>query len=161
MAPYTFSDSVTGFITFSSPLASSLPLTNEFSNVLSYDFFDGVQHIGSQGPTNVLTIFLSTSSAGAISSWIIGENANTLVNLIGMSTEGGPLLFPPFGDSAATPVRPRASATAFNLGSPGSWTVTSTSSVPEPATWAMMLLGFAGIGFMAYRRTNKVAISAA
>jgi hypothetical protein len=27
-----------------------------------------------------------------------------------------------------------------------------TSAVPEPSTWAMMLLGFAGLGFMAYRR---------
>ena len=26
------------------------------------------------------------------------------------------------------------------------------AAVPEPATWAMMLLGFAGISFMAYRR---------
>jgi len=25
-------------------------------------------------------------------------------------------------------------------------------SVPEPSTWAMMILGFVGIGFMAYRR---------
>jgi PEP-CTERM motif-containing protein len=29
------------------------------------------------------------------------------------------------------------------------------SAVPEPSTWAMMLLGFAGIGFMAYRRKSK------
>jgi hypothetical protein len=29
--------------------------------------------------------------------------------------------------------------------------------VPEPSTWAMMVLGFAGIGFLAYRRKNKVA----
>jgi len=28
----------------------------------------------------------------------------------------------------------------------------SLSAVPEPSTWAMLLLGFAGIGFMAYRR---------
>jgi hypothetical protein len=28
-------------------------------------------------------------------------------------------------------------------------------TVPEPSTWAMMLLGFAGIGFMAYRRKSK------
>ena len=27
-------------------------------------------------------------------------------------------------------------------------------AVPEPSTWAMMLLGFAGLGFMAYRRRN-------
>jgi hypothetical protein len=26
------------------------------------------------------------------------------------------------------------------------------AAVPEPSTWAMMLLGFAGIGFMAYLR---------
>lgn len=33
------------------------------------------------------------------------------------------------------------------------------SAVPEPATWAMMLLGFAGIGFLAYRRKSKPALS--
>jgi hypothetical protein len=27
--------------------------------------------------------------------------------------------------------------------------------VPEPSTWAMMMLGFAAIGFMAYRRRNQ------
>jgi hypothetical protein len=36
-----------------------------------------------------------------------------------------------------------------------------TSAVPEPSTWAMMLLGFAGIGFMAYRRNSKPALRAA
>jgi hypothetical protein len=30
-----------------------------------------------------------------------------------------------------------------------------TPAVPEPSTWAMMLLGFAGISFMAYRRSRK------
>jgi hypothetical protein len=29
------------------------------------------------------------------------------------------------------------------------------SAVPEPSTWAMLLLGFAGIGFVAYRRKNN------
>jgi hypothetical protein len=28
-------------------------------------------------------------------------------------------------------------------------------TVPEPSTWAMMILGFAGIGFMAYRHSRK------
>ena len=31
----------------------------------------------------------------------------------------------------------------------------TVSAVPEPSTWAMMILGFAGVGFMAYRRTRK------
>jgi hypothetical protein len=30
-------------------------------------------------------------------------------------------------------------------------------AVPEPSTWAMLLLGFAGVGFLAYRRKNRVA----
>jgi hypothetical protein len=34
-------------------------------------------------------------------------------------------------------------------------------AVPEPSTWAMMLLGFAGIGFMAYRRKSKPALMTA
>jgi hypothetical protein len=29
------------------------------------------------------------------------------------------------------------------------------TAVPEPSTWAMMILGFAGVGFMAYRRSRK------
>ena len=28
-------------------------------------------------------------------------------------------------------------------------------AVPEPSTWAMMMLGVVGIGFMAYRRPRK------
>lgn len=30
-------------------------------------------------------------------------------------------------------------------------------AVPEPSTWAMMLLGFAGVGFMSYRRKSKTS----
>ena len=38
---------------------------------------------------------------------------------------------------------------------------TFTAAVPEPSTWAMMILGFAGLGFMAYRRKSKPALLAA
>jgi hypothetical protein len=33
--------------------------------------------------------------------------------------------------------------------------ITSVGGVPEPSTWAMLLLGFAGIGFIAYRRKQN------
>jgi hypothetical protein len=33
--------------------------------------------------------------------------------------------------------------------------VPSVGAVPEPSTWAMMILGFAGVGFMAYRRKQS------
>jgi len=36
----------------------------------------------------------------------------------------------------------------------------ATSAVPEPSTWAMMILGFAGVGFTAYRRKSKPALIA-
>jgi hypothetical protein len=38
---------------------------------------------------------------------------------------------------------------------------TISSAVPEPSTWAMMILGFAGVGVMAYRRKSKPALMAA
>jgi hypothetical protein len=36
-----------------------------------------------------------------------------------------------------------------------------SGAVPEPSTWAMMIAGFAGLGFMAYRRKSKPAMAAA
>ena len=33
----------------------------------------------------------------------------------------------------------------------------SVDGVPEPSTWAMMILGFAGVGFIAYRRKRQGA----
>ena len=35
------------------------------------------------------------------------------------------------------------------------------AGVPEPSTWAMMLIGFAGIGYMAYRRSRRSDATAA
>ena len=31
-------------------------------------------------------------------------------------------------------------------------------AVPEPSTWAMMILGFLGVGFVAYRRKAQPAL---
>lgn len=34
------------------------------------------------------------------------------------------------------------------------------AAVPEPSTWAMMILGFAGVGYMTYRRRKVAALAA-
>ena len=60
------------------------------------------------------------------------------------------------------------------LGQTGSWRPTRVRSlgscsakwipyaaVPEPSTWIMMIAGFAGLGFMAYRRKAKPALAIA
>jgi hypothetical protein len=36
-------------------------------------------------------------------------------------------------------------------------TTSTVCGVPEPSTWAMMLIGFAGLGFAAHRRSRKSA----
>jgi hypothetical protein len=49
----------------------------------------------------------------------------------------------------------RLSGTSFGLGGVTiSVTLTGTAiaGIPEPSTWAMLLVGFGGIGFMAQRR---------
>jgi hypothetical protein len=37
---------------------------------------------------------------------------------------------------------------------------TGVGAVPEPSTWAMMILGFAGVGFMRYRRRKSAMLAA-
>ena len=46
---------------------------------------------------------------------------------------------------------PDADSLVVNIG--------SVSPVPEATTWAMMLLGFAGVGFMAYRKRKGAMIA--
>jgi hypothetical protein len=47
-----------------------------------------------------------------------------------------------------------------SFSSPVTITIDIPTAVPEPSTWAMMILGFVGIGAMAYRRRKSVAIAA-
>jgi hypothetical protein len=41
----------------------------------------------------------------------------------------------------------------------GSITVDVTTGVPEPSTWAMMLIGMAGLGWVSYRRKSASALA--
>jgi hypothetical protein len=45
--------------------------------------------------------------------------------------------------------------TSVTLSSSGnSFEITNISAVPEPSTWAMMILGFLGLGFFGYRKSK-------
>lgn len=37
----------------------------------------------------------------------------------------------------------------------------SDSAAPEPSTWAMLAIGFAGLGFVGYRKAHRTALPAA
>ena len=41
----------------------------------------------------------------------------------------------------------------------GNYFIQVAEAVPEPSTWAMMLLGFFGVGFMAYRSRKSAAVA--
>jgi hypothetical protein len=49
----------------------------------------------------------------------------------------------------------------FRLGCGDGCGFVGVSGVPEPSSWAMLIIGFAGVGFMAYRRNSKPALMAA
>ena len=61
----------------------------------------------------------------------------------------------------ATPIN--FTLTATQEGGPGSGVSASfrTTTVPEPSTWIMMLLGFAGIGYACHHRARQSALTIA
>jgi hypothetical protein len=103
--------------------------------------------------------------AGRADTFTIGVGGQTF----NVDTNTSKALF--FGVTSTTPF---SSFTIEDLQAPGSRSInqgpyptidnlslSSISTAPEPSTWAMLLIGFAGIGFMAYRRKSKPALMAA
>jgi hypothetical protein len=64
--------------------------------------------------------------------------------------------FPQFntGDTGVWEV---ANAAGADSGSNGRFTPVVGGAIPEPSTWAMMLLGFAGLGYASYRASRRAA----
>jgi PEP-CTERM motif len=86
------------------------------------------------------------------------SNASTPVGSTSVPTTSyGPPQFEGFVSST-----PFDTITISSL-SPDSYLVfdVTTAAVPEPATWAMLILGFAGIGFMYRRKQNAAAFTVA
>jgi hypothetical protein len=77
-----------------------------------------------------VTYFIGITNGGTGPSWGV-ENTNSLASVDYQSFDGG-TTWGPTGQNA------------FEL----------TASVPEPSTWAMMIIGFLGLWFIAYRRKN-------
>jgi hypothetical protein len=82
-------------------------------------------------------VYLYTTENG------LASNYNSLSNFSFIGTAGSNLLTFYITDGGPP------SAFAFD--------VETVAPVPEASTWGMMILGFAGIGLLAYRRRNNVA----
>jgi hypothetical protein len=78
-------------------------------------------------------------------SWGSGADADTFTIDIAASVFGASGL--PVGDN---------SILAAELPLPTEFTFPLTMPAPEPSTWAMMLVGFAGLGYAALRRKGAI-----
>lgn len=126
------------FSVYASPVDAITPATLDFTA-------NGLQ-LGSNFPL--------TQAPGVwdsfFASWASGANTSVTLSLIDQSTSAG-------GNDFAL------DDFIFNAQSPMGGTGvggTGVSGVPEPSTWAMMVLGFAGLGFLARRgaaRSTRLA----
>lgn len=79
----------------------------------------------------------------------------------------GPLSFHVAGVTISSFDDPNSGGNLFsadiigNNGKTGVVAANTVPAVPEPSTWAMMILGFCGLGVLTYRRKNRPALSAA
>jgi PEP-CTERM motif len=123
--------SVDGFMIVSPPLTDAN--VNLTAGVIFASGGSGITLMDGE-ITNIQTLnSAGITLIGAPHSLFLGTNGNAVAPLTFDS--GGP---PSNGDGA------------FN----GTIEVT-IAAVPEPSTWAMMILGFFGLGFMAYRRKQN------
>lgn len=121
--------------TIESWIVTTLSIFPPFSNI--------VQTVSPVSPVSLVSgteYWLVASAAGdTVDAWnvaIAGPNAPTAINLGSSWT-----LQPPGGFYGAFAVQ--------------------GSVIPEPSSWAMMLLGFAGLGFVGYRQTRWAKLQVA
>ena len=148
VSPYTTSNNVTGEFEVSSLLNNGLLQT---ITPLSYSFSDGQQTLTNLNSSALVIVSISNEK---IVSWTVDVTTGTLSPLTGqvISTTFAALLGRglDFGTQAyANPLSGSFGEVTTSNRLKGSWTV---AAVPEPSTWALMLLGFAGLGFAGYRR---------
>lgn len=108
--------------------------------VLTFDYSHNTGASASNFAAQVTAGDLSTtvSQASTVHSWLAFSQSFTATSdsttLTFINTQGGSNGGIYLDDVSVTPL---------------------TAAVPEPSTWAMMVLGFCGLGFMAYRRRER------
>jgi hypothetical protein len=110
-----------------------------------------------------LRLIGSTTSTGAIFPESLSSYTSTSFTLFAQGFDGSASDY--FGvvtTLAPIPSSDGAFSFAGTITEDDNFPAGSVASVPEPSTWAMLLIGFAGIGSMAYRRKqNGPALSVA
>jgi hypothetical protein len=149
--------------------------TGNLANKYAAPSGDGTQYlsVGSFSNPDVTTLLFTPGQTyfGLLWGSVDAYNTITFLNhdgsTTGLSFTGDQILHPANGDQGVAGttyvnfnftggtiggVQFTSTSAAFELDN-----VAISSAVPEPSTWAMMILGFMGVGFMAYRRKNTRA----
>ena len=165
----TFSNAGNTISAFAAPalptdLLDSTSLNITMASPLTFSIFITAQ--GLTSPTGLNTFVSNFTSNTLPAGWSVTE-ATFIDAGNGLFTTGSPLSSATFnaigtsvksalGNAGAGPysLTERYTVTATGAGTVLS-TISMSAAVPEPSTWAMMILGFIGVGFMAYRRRDK------
>jgi hypothetical protein len=120
------------------------------------------------------TFNLNAQTSGFDTYLLIYQNVfnplNQLSNLLAANDDGGPGLNSQATLNLATGTNYFAVVTGFDNGDFGAYeliarsdvgSVSLTSAIPEPATWLMMILGFAGVGLQLRRRNREYSYTKA
>ena len=134
---YTFTTAVTSFLTNSS-VTNTFSVAGQQISGLTLDLFSGTP-VGSH-------ILLETVTASFFPAASSGSQFGALP---GITITPGSYFLEVDGTTVGN--NPLSDTAHYA----GSFSISSVSGVPEPSTWAMMILGFIGVGFMAYRRKDK------
>jgi hypothetical protein len=133
--PYTTSDFVSGSIDVATALGANYTYNGSLS--YTYSFTDGVQTLTGTVATSHITA-LGTDATGAINIWEMAFGGGpTLLDIIEVCNGTSDCNGPPLTNDNVMEFHSRASSPV-----PGSWAGPVVTAVPEPATWAMLLLGF-------------------
>jgi PEP-CTERM motif len=167
----TICTSVSGFVTFNfdtSHFSGTLFLSDGDTARLSGPgaFGDFPSYTNWHNPPTNTYGFTSTLSGnftlvdGSITSWALTGGTNTV------GCGGGPGCLIGNSSVSSNPTSDNSSAigytseltffSASNSGG-GIWIEEQVAAVPEPSTWAMLLIGFAGIGVASYRRSRRLS----
>ncbi len=139
-APFTSSDRITGRIVLSAPLGNNLQQVNV--QPISYSFNDGIATFTNTSPgSQILYLYISTNNVGQITPALVEITMNTNVIRMYSAQTYSP------GDLGAT-----YNSYAQN-GTPGTWTETQDTPVPEPPTGTILSTGL--LGLLALARQGK------
>ena len=156
--PYTNTEYISGTFTLTPALG---PSQNVSVAPSSFSFSDGVETI-TKATAGLANFEFITDPTGLIIDWqiIIQNSAGTKE----IETLGGPF-FLSLGDFVINLTYPPTGGIQFTTVASAGPTALSPklATTPLPSTWTMLIAGFIGLGFFAYRgkKKNSAALAAA